>query len=278
MKVQKWKAISILAAGILPILFLMSCTGPEDHAADKEPIDSEHAAASFWDAGPIKITDIMPDRYLDPLNIELSDEEVSAFHLAAEKQAGISDDASDAEAGQQLNLMGNYYSIHLFGDGGKEKNVLTVDLTHTVCDSNGNAVPSKPYIEQWLSEIEASHGITYASVLNRAPGAGYFALLADADHAVLEEMPDKDRTDLVHREYTRTQTSVLADSLKDMLGDSSELAKKQETPDVRWKLTLFKEEMFLYEFERDPDGHVFSNGFRINSREIESLFTSLLSI
>ena len=133
-----------------------------------------------------------------------------------------------------------------------------------------------PAIKQWLKDIESAHGLSYSSVLDRAPGPEYFYELQSADTAILEEMPDMDRTDLLQYSFTEEETTELIKKLDGMLAFGEAVDEIQSRPDVRWKLSLYDDGRLLYDFERDSQEFVYVNGFKINNKEIETFYAELL--
>jgi hypothetical protein len=95
--------------------------------------------------------------------------------------------------------------------------------------------------------------------------------------AVLEEMPDKDRTDLKRKTFTPTETSVIAESISNAVKRYG-CTNVQEDPDIRWKLSLYKNGALLYEFEMDAGGKVYENRYRILTESLEGIYQNLVSL
>lgn len=263
------RAAGFLAA-VTALFILASCGKPE-----KVPqTDRLYPSNSYHDVVSIKITDTTERKYREPLDITLSDEEVEMFHSVMnnhEEPAASAGSTNDVQP-----LMGDYYSMHLVSAGGKEK-IWTVDLTHEVTIEDGSLLQTDPLLEQWMVSVETEHGITYSSVLDRAPGQHYFSRLLEADMAVLEEMPDKDRTDLKRKTFTPIETSVIAESISNAVKRYG-CTNVQEDPDIRWKLSLYKNGALLYEFEMDAGGKVYENRYRILTESLEGIYQNLISL
>lgn len=262
-----WIVITMSAVMILT-LFLTSCS----HAGTESQPDRLHAAGSHSDITGIRITDTVEGKYRVPLDISLSEEEVDTFHSIMENH----DEVPEGEVSQVQSRMGDYYCIHLLDKNGKEEAVWTVDLTHVLTDEDGNIMQQDPLLEQWMVDIEAAHGITYSSVLDRAPGQKYFSELMDADSAVLAEMPDKDRADLIHRDFSSEETSALAETISDAVRRFG-CKNVQEKINTRWKLSLYNSGKLLYEFQMDDQGYVYENGFRIMTEKLDGIYKNLLN-
>ena len=236
----------------------------------------------FQNISSIRITDTKEGRYQDPIDIFLTEEEIEKIYSIIENEDALSMETSStgtssagaSSAGQPR--MGDYYSLHLIGSKGQEEAVWIVDLSRVVTDEEGNVLQTDQAMKQWLKDIEAAHGLTYSSVLDRAPGPDYFYELQSADTIILEEMPDKDRTDLLQYSFTEEETSELIKKLDGMLASGEKIDDIQSRPDVRWKLSLYDDGRLLYDFERDSQEFVYVNGFKINNKEIETFYAELL--
>ena len=276
------QAAVLLSAGM--ILLPLSACGHEE-----KPAESSDASLSglsgmlpFQNISSIRITDTKEGRYQDPIDIFLTEEEIEKIYSIIENEDALSMETSSigtssagvSSAGQPR--MGDYYSMHLIGSNGQEEAVWIVDLSRVVTDEEGNILQTDPAVKQWLKDIEAAHGLSYSSVLDRAPGPDYFYELQSADTAILEEMPDMDRTDLLQYSFTEEETSELIKKLDGMLASGEVIDDIQSRPDVRWKLSLYDDGRLLYDFERDSQESVYVNGFKINGKEIETFYAELL--
>ena len=276
------QAAVLLSAGM--ILLPLSACGHEE-----KPAESSDASLSglsgmlpFQNISSIRITDTKEGRYQDPIDIFLTEEEIEKIYSIIENEDALSMETSSigtssagvSSAGQPR--MGDYYSLHLIGSNGQEEAVWIVDLSRVVTDEEGNILQTDPAVKQWLKDIEAAHGLSYSSVLDRAPGPDYFYELQSADTIILEEMPDKDRTDLLQYSFTEEETSELIKKLDGMLASGEVIDDIQSRPDVRWKLSLYDDGRLLYDFERDSQESVYVNGFKINDKEIETFYAELL--
>ena len=276
------QAAVLLSAGM--ILLPLSACGHEE-----KPAESSDASLSglsgmlpFQNISSIRITDTKEGRYQDPIDIFLTEEEIEKIYSIIENEDALSMETSSigtssagvSSAGQPR--MGDYYSMHLIGSNGQEEAVWIVDLSRVVTDEEGNILQTDPAVKQWLKDIEAAHGLSYSSVLDRAPGPDYFYELQSADTAILEEMPDMDRTDLLQYSFTEEETTELIKKLDGMLAFGEAVDEIQSRPDVRWKLSLYDDGRLLYDFERDSQEFVYVNGFKINNKEIETFYAELL--
>ena len=257
-------------ASLTALFVLVSCGQPE-----KDPqTDRRYPSSSYHDVTSIRVTDTTEGKYRVPLDITLSEEEVETFHAVMDNHEEPA--AGTGRTNDTQPLMGDYYSMHLVNASGKEK-IWTVDFSHAVTTEDGTIMQPDPLLEQWMAGIEAAHGITYSSVLNRVPGQEYFSGLLDADSAVLAEMPNKDRTGLKRRTFTATETAVIAESISEAVKRYG-CTNVQEDPDVRWKLSLYKNGAYLYEFEMDEQGKVYENRFRILTESLDEIYQNLLAL
>ena len=276
------QAAVLLSAGM--ILLPLSACGHEEKPAESSDasLSGPSGMLPFQNISSIRITDTKEGRYQDPIDIFLTEEEIEKIYSIIENEDALSMETSSigtssagvSSAGQPR--MGDYYSMHLIGSNGQEEAVWIVDLSRVVTDEEGNVLQTDQAMKQWLKDIEAAHGLTYSSVLDRAPGPDYFYELQSADTIILEEMPDKDRTDLLQYSFTEEETSELIKKLDGMLASGEKIDDIQSRPDVRWKLSLYDDGRLLYDFERDSQESVYVNGFKINGKEIETFYAELL--
>ena len=276
------QAAVLLSAGM--ILLPLSACGHEEKPAESSDasLSGPSGMLPFQNISSIRITDTKEGRYQDPIDIFLTEEEIEKIYSIIENEDALSMETSSigtssagvSSAGQPR--MGDYYSMHLIGSNGQEEAVWIVDLSRVVTDEEGNVLQTDPAVKQWLKDIEAAHGLSYSSVLDRAPGPDYFYELQSADTAILEEMPDMDRTDLLQYSFTEEKTSELIKKLDGMLASGEKIDDIQSRPDVRWKLSLYDDGRLLYDFERDSQESVYVNGFKINDKEIETFYAELL--
>lgn len=276
------QAAVLLSAGM--ILLPLSACGHEEKPAESSDASSSVPSGMlpFQNISSIRITDTKEGRYQDPIDIFLTEEEIEKIYSIIENEDALSMETSStgtssagaSSAGQPR--MGDYYSLHLIGSNGQEEAGWIVDLSRVVTDEEGNVLQTDQAMKQWLKDIEAAHGLTYSSVLDRAPGPDYFYELQSADTIILEEMPDKDRTDLLQYSFTEEETSELIKKLDGMLASGEKIDDIQSRPDVRWKLSLYDDGRLLYDFERDSQESVYVNGFKINGKEIETFYAELL--
>ncbi len=276
------QAAVLLSAGM--ILLPLSACGHEEKPAESSDASSSVPSGMlpFQNISSIRITDTKEGRYQDPIDIFLTEEEIEKIYSIIENEDALSmetsltgtSSAGASSAGQPR--MGDYYSLHLIGSNGQEEAVWIVDLSRVVTDEEGNILQTDPAVKQWLKDIEAAHGLSFSSVLDRAPGPDYFYELQSADTIILEEMPDKDRTDLLQYSFTEEETSELIKKLDGMLASGEVIDDIQSRPDVRWKLSLYDDGRLLYDFERDSQESVYVNGFKINGKEIETFYAELL--
>lgn len=276
------QAAVLLSAGM--ILLPLSACGHEEKPAESSDasLSGPSGMLPFQNISSIRITDTKEGRYQDPIDIFLTEEEIEKIYSIIENEDALSMETSSigtssagvSSAGQPR--MGDYYSMHLIGSNGQEEAVWIVDLSRVVTDEEGNILQTDPAVKQWLKDIEAAHGLSYSSVLDRAPGPDYFYELQSADTAILEEMPDMDRTDLLQYSFTEEKTSELIKKLDGMLASGEKIDDIQSRPDVRWKLSLYDDGRLLYDFERDSQESVYVNGFKINDKEIETFYAELL--
>ena len=209
------QAAVLLSAGM--ILLPLSACGHEEKPAESSDasLSGPSGMLPFQKISSIRITDTKEGRYQDPIDIFLTEEEIEKIYSIIENEDALSMETSSigtssagvSSAGQPR--MGDYYSLHLIGSNGQEEAVWIVDLSRVVTDEEGNILQTDSAVKQWLKDIEAAHGLSYSSVLDRAPGPDYFYELQSADTAILEEMPDMDRTDLQQYSFTEEETSEL---------------------------------------------------------------------
>ena len=276
------QAAVFLSAGM--ILLPLSACG---HAG--KSVESSDASSSvpsgmlpFQNISSIRITDTKEGRYQDPIDFFLTEEEIEKIYSIIENEDALSMETSSigiSSAGASFAgqpRMGDYYSIHLIDADGEEEAVWIVDLSRVVTDEEGNVLQTDSAVKQWMKDVEAAHGLTYSSVLDRAPGPEYFYELQFTDTAILEEMPDKGRTDLLQYSFTEEETSELIKKLDGMPASGEKIDDSQSRRDVRWKLSLYDNGRLLYDFERDPQGSVYVNGFKINDKEVEAFYAELL--
>ena len=276
------QAAVLLSAGM--ILLPLSACGHEEKPAESSDASSSVPSGMlpFQNISSIRITDTKEGRYQDPIDIFLTEEEIEKICTIIENEDALSmetsltgtSSAGASSAGQPR--MGDYYSLHLINSDGQEEAVWIVDLSRVVTDEEGNVLQTDPAIKQWLKDIESAPGLSYSSVLDRAPGPEYFYELQSADTAILEEMPDMDRTDLLQYSFTEEETTELIKKLDGMLAFGEAVDEIQSRPDVRWKLSLYDDGRLLYDFERDSQEFVYVNGFKINNKEIETFYAELL--
>ena len=257
------QAAVLLSAGM--ILLPLSACGHEEKPAESSDASSSVPSGMlpFQNISSIRITDTKEGRYQDPIDIFLTEEEIEKIYSIIENEDALSmetsltgtSSAGASSAGQPR--MGDYYSLHLIGSNGQEEAVWIVDLSRVVTDEEGNILQTDPAVKQWLKDIEAAHGLSFSSVLDRAPGPDYFYELQSADTIILEEMPDKDRTDLLQYSFTEEETSELIKKLDGMLASGEVIDDIQSRPDVRWKLSLYDDGRLLYDFERDSQESVY---------------------
>lgn len=247
------QAAVLLSAGM--ILLPLSACGHEEKPAESSDasLSGPSGMLPFQNISSIRITDTKEGRYQDPIDIFLTEEEIEKIYSIIENEDALSMETSSigtssagvSSAGQPR--MGDYYSLHLIGSNGQEEAVWIVDLSRVVTDEEGNILQTDPAVKQWLKDIEAAHGLSYSSVLDRAPGPDYFYELQSADTAILEEMPDMDRTDLLQYSFTEEETSELIKKLDGMLASGEVIDDIQSRPDVRWKLSLYDDGRLLYD-------------------------------
>ena len=281
------QAAAFLSAGM--ILLPLSACGHEEKPAESSDASSSVPSGMlpFQNISSIRITDTKEGRYQDPIDFFLTEKEIEKSYSIIENEYTLSMEttsfgtsssgaisAEASSAGQPR--MGDYYSLHLINSDGQEEAVWIVDLSRVVTDEEGNVLQTDPAIKQWLKDIESAHGLSYSSVLDRAPGPEYFYELQSADTAILEEMPDMDRTDLLQYSFTEEETTELIKKLDGMIAFGEAVDEIQSRPDVRWKLSLYDDGRLLYDFERDSQEFVYVNGFKINNKEIETFYAELL--
>lgn len=174
------QAAVLLSAGM--ILLPLSACGHEEKPAESSDasLSGPSGMLPFQNISSIRITDTKEGRYQDPIDIFLTEEEIEKIYSIIENEDALSMETSSigtssagvSSAGQPR--MGDYYSMHLIGSNGQEEAVWIVDLSRVVTDEEGNILQTDPAVKQWLKDIEAAHGLSYSSVLDRAPGPDYF--------------------------------------------------------------------------------------------------------
>ena len=90
-------------------------------------------------------------------------------------------------------------------------------------------------------------------------------------------MPDKDRTDLKRKNFTAAETAVITESISEAVKRYG-CTNVQEDPDIRWKLSMYKNGALLYEFEMDEQGKTFENRYRILTESLEGIYQNLISL
>lgn len=200
------KLCSILIIFVIAAAFFTGCVPvKENEFVVPQNSKEQKAFIDVVDATSIKIVDVVENRYDDPLDITLTQEEFKQIKEAFYEGLDVKSTRFDSIP---------VYALQFLDESGKETGYLMIDNQNTIQMRNGISFYRCKDINDALSQLEEKYGIK-ENMYTRKPGENYFGLLSYATNGVFDEITENNFVEGTHVDLNMDQITSLKDASKD---------------------------------------------------------------
>lgn len=220
----------------------------------------------FGRAAAIRVVDVADGMYEEPLQIDLTAEEVEAF-LKIHPELNPSEKA--------LGFGGKRYVLQLFDGNGNETGRLTVMSHGTVIGDDGTTYKQEGEFKDWITAVEASHDISW----DRRPGADYFVLLSeDGCHGDLVEWVETNFDEGIDADLTNEDVTALKEALEGVTYSDTTTDVSYNSEIVKYSVDIFSGYgASLYTLRISENGDVYNEaGYEITGGSIDEWVQDML--
>lgn len=220
----------------------------------------------FGKATAIRVADVTDGMYEEPLQIDLTAEEVEAF-LKIHPEVNPSEKA--------LGFGGKRYVLQLFDGNGNETGRLTVMSHGTVIGDDGTTYKQEGEFKDWITAVEASHDISW----DRRPGADYFVLLSeDGCHGDLVEWVETNFDEGIDADLTNEDVTALKEALEGVTYSDTTTDVSYNSEIVKYSVDIFSGHgASLYTLRISENGNVYNEaGYEITGGSIHEWVQDML--
>lgn len=220
----------------------------------------------FGKATAIRVADVTDGMYEEPLQIDLTAEEVEAF-LKIHPEVNPSEKA--------LGFGGKRYVLQLFDGNGNETGRLTVMSHGTVIGDDGTTYKQEGEFKDWITAVEASHDIFW----DRRPGADYFVLLSeDGCHGDLVEWVETNFDEGIDADLTNEDVTALKEALEGVTYSDTTTDVSYNSEIVKYSVDIFSGHgASLYTLRISENGNIYNEaGYEITGGSIHEWVQDML--
>ncbi len=220
----------------------------------------------FGKAAAIRVVDVADGMYEEPLQIDLTAEEVEAF-LKIHPEVNPSEKA--------LGFGGKRYVLQLFDGNGNETGRLTVMSHGTVIGDDGTTYKQEGEFKDWITAVETSHDISW----DRRPGADYFMLLSeDGCHGDLVEWVETNFDEGIDADLTNEDVTALKEALEGVTYSDTTTDVSYNSEMVKYSVDIFSGHgASLYTLRISENGDVYNEaGYEITGGSIHEWVQDML--
>lgn len=224
-------------------LFLSACTAQTDanQADNKREDPGMDQIVSNMSA--VHIRDLAENRFEKPLDLTLTDEELSALRGAMSSLL------------PKETSFGGYamYALDFMDQDGKLLGSLLVDSDVTLEWNDGTSYRRQGEADKVLSALEERAGLR-ASLYTRRPGAGYFDLFSQVDRGYLYEITENNFIEGLKKDLGKEDVAALREALSGSIWSAERLS----TVPAKYIAELYSRGGgLLYRFTFDENGRVY---------------------
>ena len=255
--------------GTDPVVNTSSVTDPVVNT-DDVPEALGTAEDVFGKAAAIRVADIADEMYEEPLQIDLTAEEVEAF-LKIHPELNPSEKA--------LGFGAKRYVLQLFDENGNETGRLTVFSHGTVVGDDGTTYKKEGEFNDWFTVIETAHDISWDTVCGRRPGENYYVLLSDEGcHGNLREWVETNFDKGIDAKLTNEDITALKEALEGVTFSDTTTDVSSNSEIVKYSLDLFSGHgADLYMFRIAENGDIYNEaGYEITGGSIHEWVQDML--
>ena len=255
--------------GTDPVVNTSSVTDPVVNTDDVQEVPGT-AEDVFGKAAAIRVADVADEMYEEPLQIDLTAEEVEAF-LKIHPEVNPSEKA--------LGFGGRRYVLQLLDENGDETGRLTVLSHGTVIGDDGTTYKQEGEFKDWITDVETSHDISRDTVCGRRPGADYFVLLSENGcHSDLVEWVETNFDDGIDAELTNEDVTALREALQGVTYSDTTTDVSYNSEMVKYSVDIFSGYgASLYTLRISENGDVYNEaGYEITGGSIHEWVQDML--